>query len=224
MTRFPTQTVLATIASVCWLFGAMNQAHALGAWFVESQFQFSEPEGVSLVGPFVDGDELPWVLGNHQENGYCVLIGPFDQDDPEVTTWQVEDESGVSQPSQCLSVTSTDEGNILIRGAIPQDPFLGTPPQGFIVKLDGDFNVLWQQWDEEFIELGDYYAPLPQVAVSPSRNRVMTFFNGIVSLGQESVNQLHGMSIAEDTGLVRRVITSWGASSTGELQALVTNP
>ena len=198
--------------------------HTRGAWSVATQFEFPDPEGVRLVGPFVDGDRDPWVLGNHLENAECHLIGPFDQDNPSTTIWQVEVEDGDAQPTICISLEAGSEDGFLIRGLIPPPPFSEETQRGFLAKVNPQFETVWTEFDEEHTELGVYNSPLPNVAYSADRNRALTWFLGVVSLGTESVGQLHAMSIAENTGIVRNIVTSFGRASTGELQGLLVIP
>jgi len=179
---------------------------------------------VQIVSPFVDGDGNPWVLGFHQENQECQLFGPFNQDNPPVTTWRVVDDEGDEQPSVCISVEPGSEDGFLVRGYIPPAPFTEDPPQGFLVALDGQFETRWTIFDEPHTDLGVYGGPLANVAYSPERNRVLSWFLGVVNLGAQSVTQLHAMAIADNTGLVRRVVTSFGRASTGSLQGMLVIP
>lgn len=207
-----------------------TSSHARGAWSVAAQYEFPNPDGVQLIGPFVDGEGNPWVLGNHLENGECQLIGPFDQDNPHppTTSWQVEvevdDDVFEAQPSVCISLEAGSEDGFLVRGLIPAPPFTDEINQGFIVKLDSQFQTVWTVFDEGHTELGVYNQPLADVAYSEDLNRALTWFLGVVSLGTESVGQLHALSIMETRGIVRQVVTSFGRASTGELQGLLVIP
>lgn len=203
---------------------AASQASAAGAWQIASQYQFPNDPAVRIVAPFVDGDGNPWVLGNHVDNVECWLIGPFNQDDPPVTRWQVEDETG-TQPTVCLSLEAGSEDGFILRGFIPPPPFSeGIPDKGFTVGFDDEFDIRWQEWDEPHNELGSYIQPLADVAYSASRNRVLVWFLGLVTVGVEQATQLHAMAVADDTGIVRQVVTSFGRASTGVLQGLLVSP
>ena len=216
------------LATFLGVLAFSSPAHGRGAWSVEAQYEFPNPEGVRLIGPFVDAEGNPWVLGNHLENGECQLIGPFVQDNPTPTSWQVEVEvdDGVyeAQPSICISLEAGSDGGFLVRGLIPAPPFTEEIDQGFIVKLDSEFQTVWTVFDEGHTELGVYHSPLPNVAYSEALNRALTWFLGVVNLGTESVGQLHALSIMETRGIVRQVVTSFGRASTGELQGLLVIP
>jgi hypothetical protein len=205
---------------------------AKGAWVIESQNSFLAPENATIVGPFVDGDTNPWMLANLLEfteeglisRAECLFIGPFLQDDPPVTSWIVQNEEGLALPTACLSLEPGSEGGFYLRGYVVPDPIEGGPAYGFISSLDAEFNIRWTLWDDDYTELGTYDYPLTDVAWSEDRNRVLSFFNGVVNIGTQTLAQLHAMSIAENTGILREVVTDWGRASTGALQGVLVLP
>ena len=201
-----------------------GHVHAIGAWQIYQQYSFPNPEGVTIVAPFIDANGDPWVLGNDPENVQCVLIGPFNQNDPPSITWQIEDEGGFPDRTQCISVEPGPEGNFLIRGYRPPTPYTEETLRGFIASLLPDYEIEWIRWDDEYLEAGSYGQPLAPVAWSDSGGGILTFFLGVVTVGVDSVNILHGLSLADETGLLRRVISDWGNVSSGALQAVRVMP
>lgn len=248
MPRFRLFPAALLLVAALWSQGAL----ARGAWQVESQYAFNNPEGVGIVGPFVDQDVQLWVLGNDTENGNCVLFGPFGESALHQTDWTLPDVDDVPTYTQCIAVASGPDAGFLIRGYILIQPVENGPqpitcgddfcdafeapmqpnqcpadcgPLGFIAYVDSNFELVWgPTWDEDYIEVGDYDHPLPEIGWSESRDRVLVFFQTLVDIGPDSVPELHGVSIADGTGLVRRVITSWGNITDGELEGLLVTP
>jgi hypothetical protein len=215
-----------TAALLLGLLAAPGAAGATGAWQNDVQYSFINPEGVAIVAPFVDAEGRPWVLGNHFENFTCHFLGPFGSSSQDEVIWQVEDETATAQPTQCLSLTPGPAGGFLVRGQIlpPPPPAPEEPPRGFLVSFDAEWAVRWVVFDESYTERGVYGGPLPFVAWSEDIGRIVVFFNGLVRIGTQTGTQLHGLSIADETGLVRRTISTWGNFSSGQLRGLEVIP
>ncbi|MBN1944938.1 MAG: hypothetical protein JW797_04640 [Bradymonadales bacterium] len=217
-------TRISVLLPVLVLIGLPTNAFSRGAYELESQYSFPSPDTLSVVAPVADSTGAYWVLANNIETFECLFIGPFDRDDPPTATWRLPDNEQGAVPTQCISAEAGPEGGFFVRGFIVPDPLSTDPLFGFIAALDSELHLDWLVYDAQNLVSGIYGEPLPRIAWSPLRTRVLTFFVGLLDLGIDQVNQLHGMSIADGSGIVRRTITSWGDVSSGTLQGLLVMP